>query len=486
MNAFEDFVKRVNPVLYQYLDEVEFLDFLARSKKTKDGFTFLMPTDEYMTFMKENLQDDEDLVDEFKSMVILKYLKSPMDWNIHTNELINLHGRLITVKSITGRAVTIEGDPDVELSLEKKFNDATNTVSIFTINRGRVVKGKTKARKQKVTNDVKPDIMYRRQIFVDVINKQNVYKECMSVVASFFKYLATSNSNLLEAILPFLDHCPITNFIILFEPLKGDCFFLDDVIINNWYPQRSKITNFKKFYTNTLESVKNLSSTTYTSPIVYKNVVQEIRENLQDLVSPIEFIRTVHKKYNELCNTNKLSADGNIDNILPRKSFEYIKSRNKPGHNIKLVQDEIRTMVCSLKEEGMTYKNILVEVTEELNLYPQVMDTTILETTSKMQAIANLTIFINTTHFLYLLPIKCGDFGGKPGRYADVNPDDEADLDKLVIDLIPNKIKEFDFVKINNVSQDRIEESIQDLIETGGVPSESLLRSAKQLIAGFE
>ncbi len=483
MDSFEQYIRDASDELHNIMEDVEFFELLHRSKKVKDGFTFLLPHDEYIKKLVDNYEADADACYEnLKSLVVTKYLRSVSEWNAYSGQLSNLHNNNVEIKSITNKEIKLDGNTQATLLLGKQFSDKTQPISIFKVSSGYVSKGSTKAKKIKqTTNNV--HVSYRRDLFNLIMSKQNIYMECLQLVASFLKFIATNNQDVFDAIVPFLDYCPITNFIILFEPSKRSCHFIDDNIINSWFVERTKLTNPKNIYNRCLSSAKNLTSSAYSSVASYKKIVQELRDDLQDIISPSEFITLVHSKYRDLCTKNQIIVDNTLNNVLPEASFAYIKSRCTPGYNIKLVQDEIRTDILSGLESGDSYSTVFRETCEDLNLYPKLMDMINMDTMPKTQFLTALYSFINTTHFMYLLPTTDGCYGGKPGYYGDVNPTiDTDDMSTLVIDVVKPKKDQLNNVKSNSISTQDVEETLNNFIESEVEISEQLLSSMKTIV----
>ncbi len=475
METFTSYIRDTNRDLYEVAENTEVFDLVKRSQKLKGGFTFLMPNADYTKKIKELYdEDDESAFEMLKNLIVCSYLPSPSDWN--TDELSNLHNKKIDTVNIGNKEITLAGKGSAVISVDRKFANKAAGIAIYKVTSGFVSKGTTKAKKVKV--EKRPKIVgYRRSLFAHVMEQNDIYTECLHLVVSFLKHLSKTDTDTYEALVPLLDYCPVTTFIILFEPLKGAHHFVDDATIDGWYPNYSHVKNPRSAYLKVLESVKKTPPSAH-----YKAVVQQIRNELQELVNLVDIIKLTHESYKELTTLNQLSGDIAVRDVLPLRTFTYLKSKYVNGHNIKLVQDEIRMAIRVALEEGDSWKTVFEDVCREHNLYPQLMDTTNTSTMTKQALLMALASFIDTTNFHYLLPPKIGAYGGKSGNCIDVDPSKETeDLADLVIDPTKYKADILSSVKDKKTSVDDVEESIRSLIETGEHIPDSLIQSMRSL-----
>lgn len=465
------YIQKNNAELYAIIQDVDPDNYILSQRRIKNGITFLMPNQEYTSYMQETLdQSDDDVIDILRSMVITDYLQSPSEWNYRKHEIANLHNRQVSVNSIDGRHVYI--DDSVKITMDRKFN--CDTCIIYNIVEGRLTKGgaKINKRKKKTSNTKKSDKSKsnpRAAIYTLVLQSTDVYRSCLNYCSSFIQYLAKNkHTDVLESIVYFLDYCPLTTFMILFEPGKGARYFVDSMLINNWFSDGITFPrNPQSIFTKLLKSVK------YTNTVAIRESVQDTRENLLELRIPKELVSGMDSIYNNLVSNNSIN---DIDNVLPPLPFNYMKKLCDSQYNLKLVQDEIRCVVSTLLEEGERHSTVLKECYSSLRFLPRFNDQDVASAQSRSAVVSNITGFVNTTYFLYLTPTDTGCFGGEPGYYTSYSPANDK-----IIDPVVAKMDALKTIKNNSTNPNEIVESIKYMIDNGEKLPPELYELAQQL-----
>ena len=470
--TLKSYIRKINPDLLKLLNDIDEDDELFTSKALEGGFTFLMPNEEYVAKLCDLYEEDEDRAFEaVMSLIIPQYLRNSGDWK---EDISNAHKRKVDVESV-GNQIKLAGKNAAVLEIDRSFNPRGQQIAVYNIVSGFVPKGKTQVKSRKAPPK-KVNTNSRLEILEAVTEKSNTYSACLEYVASFLKYLKRDRPEFLLTILPFLDYCPITTFILLFEPVKGGMYFIDDSIISDWWATCSFLSNPKETFMSILASNKTLQSAAYESPVSVKEDLQHLRENLRQELSPTTLITSVVDAYNHFVNNNTIEG-GDAENVLPTASFQYIQSRCVPKYNLKLVQDEIRADV-SIKLEEDHPKTVLTEVCSSLKLYPLLIDFRGMDSSNKKAYLSTVACWVNTTCFMYILPSRPGAFGGKSGYMSESSP-----VSNKVVDPIPRKMEILSSTKIKHLNVDDLSERFNDLIDSEQQIPDDLVQSAKRLMS---
>lgn len=460
--ALLDFIKTKNRRFWDLLKEIDPNDSLFMSKKLKMGFTFLLPHSDYVESLWEDLEDDEDaIIDKLGCLIIVDYLPSPSDWNIHRDDIPNLHKKKLRINSIEGNKITMVNGAVIKRCSEFE----SNSIALFNVLRGTIEKGKDKSTRGKntVKKPVSSNVVnVRAELYKNVING-NIYNNTLSYVASFLYFLRKTNTELLKAIVPYLDYCPITTFIILFEPNKGDRYFIDTDVLAQWYGTHVKHNNSKSIMQKTLADFKD-SCGMYGNSKNTLSALNEVREDLIDQRIPKNLISSLNEAYNNLVSYNTIGAE---TNVLPESTFKYMKSRCSEEYNLKLVQDEIRAMVSTYNEEDDA-QTALKETCRVLKLLPRLNDVRTLQSQPKSAFISTVACFVNTTYFLYTTPSKVGSMGGIKNYYTSTDPTSDQYVDPSIY-----KMEKLSGVKNKSTNYNELISQINSLVENGeSVPRE--------------
>lgn len=489
LKSFKKYIRQINNTLYNILTDVDPENLLFNNIKVKHGFTFLMPNDNYTEQLNSLYENDEEKAYEaLKCLIMCQYLKSTNDWSINRDDISNLHSKKVEIDNVSQKQIVLkckDSDNPAILQLDRQFN--SESIAIFNVVSGFVPKGSIKS-KVKVLNKTKPNNTpnngSRSKLLNEIINSRKTYIDCLNYVSSFFHYMSKNNMTVLQSIVPYLDYCPVTTFIILFEPTKGSYYFIDDSIIDSWFPTFTPLRNAKDIFVKVLESVKDMNSSAYLTSDSFRDEVQNIRSDIQSELSPRNMVLNIRNIYNRLINENTIeSSEEIINNVYPKASYEYMKARCNSNHNIKLNQDEIRVDISQSREGGLPWDEILEGVLSSLKLYPVIVDSNAVEASSKKAYLISIGCFINTTYFLYMLPYKKSQFGGTPGLYNDVNPAaDVDDLIDLVIDPVPYKVDLVKSIVTTKINIDDIILGMQELLDSGDPIDKGLIDVAKRLV----
>jgi hypothetical protein len=212
------------------------------------------------------------------------------------------------------------------------------------------------------------------------------------------------------------------SFFILIEPGKGQYYFVDEKILNAWFSAHNN--PIQDYF------ISGFRSLVYNSEL--KDEIQEQRDVILSSSSAKEFIANIDEIYLNLITKNQI---GSVGNVLTKRAHSYLISTCK-HYNIKLMQDELRMIHDNLVSERHTSRQIVQQMYNRLRLLPFFDDPSTLSAITKQEFIANASIFVNTTNFLYLAPSRAGEFGGvsKSLEFASPNGD--------VIDTTFSKIRE--------------------------------------------
>lgn len=482
IDQFRNYINHCNPLIIEILTEIDPEQQLFENKRLSNGFTFLIPYNVDETL--QELRDDDDIINTFnylKRFIITPYLATPSEWNIRRDEIGNLRNRQVQISDIKGRQIILSNNAILEL--DNKFS-GNNKIAIYHVREGEIEEGKTKLRKQtnkKTSSSANSNVKnIRAKLLSEVISQNNnlaIYHKSLELVTSFLKYLSQSNDQLLLQIFPFLDYCPITCFVLLFEPGKTQRFFIDTNIINEWYISDTKVQNPAKFLLSLVSKLsKNVTpSKAYSESQSYNTFMNDIRDDILSDNSIQSMNDQIELMYSSLVNDNSLNDQ---NNILPEFAFKYLKSRCTSSYNIKLMQDEIRSVIS---QRADNYRDVLSDIYRTINKYPMTLNRSVIRAQTIGVATVVRCIFISSTYFLYICPATIGQFGGKPCLYTDINPN------KSVGDPIAIKMKQLGNIKLKPMNINHTIDDINEIFnqyqsgEIANLPPELLQAMQKAL-----
>lgn len=474
MSVLRQYIKERSPKLDQLLSDLDPSNSLFNTKKLKHGFTFLFPNPEYIDNICESALDDEnDAIDKLGCLIITDYLPSPSDWNTQRNDIPNLHNKKVDVINIAGRQVMLSND--VVIKLDTRFDRENTNIAVYNVVEGIVAKGTLssgKGRTSKRESNASGNVDARRAVYKLALESDNIYMNCLNYVASFLQFLSVKHKSILDAIVPHLDYCPITSFILLFEPGKGNKYFIDTEVIDTWFSSMVLHKNSKTLLQRILTGTKD-ACVAYSNSATVNTAIQDIRDELLDQRMPAVLISSLNDAYVAMTKYNTINGE---KHILPNVAFQYMKTRCTPDYNLKLVQDEMRSLISSFMEDD-SERIALQEAYKALRLLPRLNDVNVAASQNNSAFVSTTACFINTTYFLYIAPVKTGAYGGVKGSYSSSNPMADVHVD-------PVALKMERLIKTANtaINYSDLSESIQYLIDSGEPIPKTLLDSFKSII----
>lgn len=421
MNQILEFIEKHNPEFHEIIFQLDNENDLIIDKE--GDYTFIMPNNDSINKIIRMSHDDDDRA---LSIVMSLFLRgnysSQYDWT-NTDDIINLLNRKVETTTINRSKIVFKNN--CEIAINKKFRDQNAT--IYNIVSGDLppLGKKISIKKKKEENkpiEKKIKINVRNELFKSIIESNNQEEKCYEIVNSLIYFLRQEMPDIYESVLPFLDYSSIVSFFILFEPGKGQYYFIDEKVLNSWYSAHNN--PIQDYF------ISGFSGLVYDSRI--KDEIQEQREIILSSTNAKEVINNIDEIYGELISHNKI---GNVSNVLSKRSHSYIMSACK-HYNIKLMQDELRMIYDNMFDEKKSYKFIMQQIYNRLKLLPFFDDPATLTAITKQEFIANVGVFVNTTNFIYLAPSRASEFGGEVKSLVYASPNGE------VIDTTFNKIKE--------------------------------------------
>jgi len=441
--------------IYELFDSLDIFNTSMSSRKLKSGMTFLVPNSNYIAKIKSMAdQSDESAIEQIHNLFLTVYLPNSNEWSRHKSDIPNLHNRKLEIDTISRDSIKLKNGTQLT---NLNFNSGKEPVALYSVSGGVVPKGTSPSSKKITKGTSTPQVLnkdIRKVIYASLLTSTNIYNSCGNYVGSFIKWLSKYDEVLYDGLIPLLDYCPITSFMIVFEPNKGGHYLLDDEIIDKWYNNHS--TNNGLVYLNKALSTKVVCNA-HTAGFI--DVVDELRIEICDCKLPSQVLRTISNIYDSLVFDNCV---GSIKTVLPQTTNMLLKKASQKGYNIKLFQDELRLYISALLSEEMSTYKFLDNISSSMKLLPILNDSSTCNSMSKSEYIARVATFVNTTYFLYLTPNKEGEYGGVACEYEDINPDSEQ-----IADLIPAKIKKLQSnMKITNRAD--VIDNFEELIANGG------------------
>jgi hypothetical protein len=422
MNQILEFVEKHNPAFHEIIFQLDIENDLIVDQEGE--FTFLMPNAETIAKLVK-LADEDD--DRALSLVMSLFLQgnysSQYDW-LNTDEILNILNRKVETSTIERNKIVFKNK--CEITLNRNFR--SQSASIYNIVGGDMPPiGKKIATKKKKKEEVKPvdkkvKVNIRQELFKSIMESSNQEEKCYEIVNSLLYFMRQEIPDIYESVLPFLDYSPIVSFFILIEPGKGQYYFVDEKILNAWFSAHNN--PIQDYF------ISGFHSLVYNSEL--KDEIQEQRDIILSSSSAKEFIANIDEIYSNLITKNQI---GSVNNVLTKRAHSYLISTCK-HYNIKLMQDELRMIHDNLVSERHTSRQIMQQMYNRLRLLPFFDDPATLSAITKQEFIANASVFVNTTNFLYLAPSRASEFGGvaKSLEFASPNGD--------VIDTTFSKIRE--------------------------------------------
>ncbi len=423
------YIEDTSPNFYELLNELDVDNDLIINK---DGpVTFLMPNASKINeIINLSKNDDERALAQVLTLFIHGQFSSTYDWT-NCDRIVNFLNRQIEI-SKTDRSKILFSN-NCEITLNRKFRGGQYAAIYDITSRELPPTGKKQTTKKKTQEPVqrKTRVDVRGEIYSAVVSSSEPEQKCHEFVNSFVAYLSRESPGMLEAIAPFLDHSPIVNLFILFEPGKGQYFFIDEKVLNDWYSRESgQVIN--DYVNATMRRLKYPNLT---------EAINECRDSVLVATIPQDAISSIDSVYSDLINENRI---GHVKDVLPKNAFQYILATSK-HYNLKLMQDELRMIYDFLVDSGDSPKSIILQIYKKLKLLPFFDDISTLNGMSKPQFLANLGTFVNTTNFLYLAPSKESEFGGRKATIRYASP--ESDLIDTVSCRYKPKQSNYDITK---------------------------------------
>ena len=463
--SLKEFIKSRSDI-YELFDELDIFDTSLSSRKLKNGLTFLVPNTAYVSKLKNLAEKSEDsATEQILNLFLPIYLPTVSDWSRNISDIPNMHNKRLQIDNITNDGIKLSNGTRLS---RINFNVGKDPVALYAVTGGAVPKGtantEKKLTKTVTTNSQQSSRNVRKLLYASLHTTNNVFNSCGNYVGSFIKWLSKHDEVLYDAVLPLLDYCPITSFMILFEPDKGGHYLLDEIIIDRWYSTHE--TNNGLMYLSKALSTKlvcNAHTRGYTSS------VDDIRMEILDNKVPSQIINHINGVYNSLVFDNVI---GTVNTVLPQTTHMLLKKASQKGYNIKLFQDELRLTISALLSEGVTNNRLLEDVRSYIKLLPALNDIKTASSLSKTEYVARVASLVNTTYFLYVTPTYQGEFGGKPTEYEDIDPYSEEPAD-----LVALKMQELQKKAVIPNKSDVID-NFEELLANGGegVPREVYLK----------
>ena len=405
---------------------------LHRSKKVKNGYTLLMPNrgvaDTIVTMFDS---DEHDANSELACHIIPCYLPNPNSW---PDSVPNLHNRTLKVPKTSRDRVTIsDGSASVVARLiNTPAVFARSNVAVYELQsavpkpRERFTTVQEQAPDQKPAAPVKSRTSpVRKQVYNAVTTGINVRQACTRNVASFLNFLETTHSGFYESILPLLDHCMLTSFVLLFEPGKGSNYLVPDELLDEWANSNEKFDDHNTTLIAAFEAAGKLECVAYKQSREVVKQINNLRNDVIDEHNPAVIIKNINSVYNTLIVHNKI---GNLAGVLPQKTQQLLRKNTTAAYNFKLAQDEIRLHIAQQFGE-VPDKEILAEMYGSIKLFPRLNSDLIVESLGANAFSSAAAEFGITTYFMYITPSAVGQFGGQPTHPSavDINANYVAD-----------------------------------------------------------
>ena len=468
----------------QVLDEV--IEDLAASwifNVKKHGVTFLFPDDDRIAEIQELANTDENAaLNALRSHVITDNLSSPIQWNSMRDDIYNLIGNKVPISSVDGRRINLQSGACIEL--DQEFPRTAN-ISVYNVLAGNIDEGvKTggrarRPRAKKVAATVSNAVDVRKALYRIAENtSMNVQATCLGYVCSFIQFLISSRrTDVLQCLVPYLDYCPITSFILLFEPSKRQHHFVDTLLLQEWWADDTTAPkNARNIFQRTLAASKNFDSIAYKNAGATSEALLNLRDEILEQPGAQILLKSVMQAYNDLVFKNQIESDGDtLQKILPEQAASYMKARSTESYNLKLVQDEIRVRVEIDRSEGDA--TALLNGIRCLPRLPTLTDSRVAASQTPQAFVGTLSAFINSTYFLYMLPHTAGQFGGSPGFYNDATPTAEEPIDP-----VPSKMESLKHIPNAPVNVNELISNLKALSDLGEQPSADLQEAIRKLL----
>jgi len=483
MATLKKYIEVIRPVFVETLEELDALWMLKR-RRGCNGVTVIVPTEDIAQDMFDRAETERvEVLDEIQNYIIGEHLPAITDWRAQQNNIANLHDRIMSVKRAAGSSIVLNNG--TEIVLDQGYNRGNSNTSVYLAN-GTVDEGgdevddtpeeEAKERKPQSNQDDA-----RLGIYVSVVRSSDTLKKSAAAIMSFVRFLAKSgNQEIVEAIIPLLDPDPITCFLIIFEPGKGDRYFIDSHLIASWWESRPTMPrNALGLFQALLGKCSSFESGAYRSNNKpYIEGMRQLRSTLLQKPSAAILIPAIDKAYNDLVDNNRVRR---ARNILPEITHAYLKARCSPEYNLKLAQDELRLRLdLYVANQSCSYEQLLNYGASKLKVLPMINDSSLLQTTADNEANTGLMAFINTTYFLCIVPPHKSGFGGEPGYYIDASPD----MEDKVTDPLADKFDALSEAPKTQIDMQEVLDNLESVVHdnNGHIPDE-LVAYFKQFVA---
>ena len=462
--SIREYLYSAYPTLYSVIQQVDTDEVFFESKKVKQhGMTFVIPDNTVCNKINELLHTDDDNANDnilkiLSIHLIVKNYDSASQWETQYENSI---GRCVKVINATTRTIKLENNVQISLVYKSK------NFSIYQAHGGTLPVGErikladknvqTKPKKIISSNSV------RIQLYKDVLNSRNVYESANLYSNSIVEYISSAYPDVFTAILPLLDYCAITNFIILFEPSKKSNYFIDNVVINSWWNE-NKDTLSDTTNTFIYDNIVGLLSDDRDHILAIKQELDELREEIIDCNIVSDVINGIKEAYENMITNNKI---GKLSNVLPTETITYLNTHN--GSVLKLAQDEIRVQVASNIVHNV--KGVLEDVVGMLPSFPQTISKEQINMYGSLMFLSLCKSLSITTYFLYIAVPDPKLYNATPINLGYINIESESVLDMThnFFTQQPQKKKQQQLysIKEKKPTDDRLKHAIKEAIARG-------------------
>jgi len=474
MVVFKKWLSSTYPEVASFFSELSEFDDLLKSKKLSDGFTFLLPNAEYVENLRQVAEEDEDAALERVCALFLPiHLRNVGDFRYNSEDIPNMRNYKLPIYKIEGSTVFLGKSGKTKLNA-LQLNVECN-FSVFKVQGGAVPMGRAKSSYLKKKRDEvrsrengavpkKAASGARCKLYDGLLHSRDIYADCLNYVASFLKWLNKANKEIYEAILPLLDYCPITTFFILFEPYKGDYYFIDDELINRWHCSHKPVKAPHKVLIKHLKA----SSGGYAHVRNFQITMSDIRNDVIDIKNVKSAAAAIASHYNNLVHNNVV---GDAQNVLPDATWEYIKKKSIGQYNMKLFQDELRVYIALSRGEESD-KEIIRSLKLMIKMLPRYTNLEYAQSLAKLEYMSMIWAFSQSLYYLYVCPVTSGEFGGTQCAYSDIDPSQDT-----YYDCVAPKMAELDTFSTESdmPSMEELCEGLDVLLKNGETIPEELL-----------
>ena len=347
------YIEDYHPELHDVIDSLGMYNSFTPRKGC--GVTFLIPSGNYLQKLIDTTYGEtpEEAVQILKSLILLVTLKDTTDWDKMRDDVPNLLGHKLNIRSVDARIVKLKSGATLRADPNFQPMSSRPNMAIWNINGGEMdlegqeseFKYVKSMRKQKTTKSKDVDVDDDRYVYA--LSVEKAYQRDSTVylreMASLMLHLKNHRRDLYEIAQAMLDASARVSFYLIIEPYNctGNNL-IPRTVLDKWGLKSHNFPNAALFWRKVFNNLDSRQS----DALIYskkgrsqlRTAIDRAREKIVMAASPTSKTKKANSLYKELEAKNTIMGTGPV--FSPHVHQIY-KSRN----GFKEWQDNARFLI---------------------------------------------------------------------------------------------------------------------------------------------